>query len=134
MITEIWWGADFPYTSSINGMTSSELAADYLEHCQPELNEAPVTVGYKYANVEILYDILKRAGTLKLEDLNQAAKETDLDTIIGHVSFDAKHVSLMSCVAGQWIRDEDGSYHREIVGNYLIPSVEKTAEIKLLEK
>lgn len=134
LITEVWWNSDFPYVSSINGMTSKELAEEYLTYCQPELSDAPVTLGYKYANVEILYDILKRAGTLDLDAINRAARDTDLDTIIGHVSFNEYHISLMSCVAGQWIMDEDGSYHREIVGNYLIPSVEKTAEIKLLEK
>lgn len=134
LITEVWWNADFPYISSITGMTSSELASDYLKNCQPELDEAPVTVGYKYANIEILYDILKRAGTLDLDTINRVAAETELDTIIGHVSFNEKHISIMSCVAGQWILDDNGKYHREIVGNYLIPSVEKTAEIKLLEK
>lgn len=134
LVTEVWWNTDFPYTSSLDKTTCRELASDYLIHCQPELNDAPVTVGYKYANIEILYDILKRAGSLDLDKINHAAEETDLDTIIGHVSFNEEHVSLMSCVTGQWIMDEDGGYHREIVGNYLIPAVEKTAELKLLEK
>jgi branched-chain amino acid transport system substrate-binding protein len=133
LVTEVWWTGDFPFVSSLDGTTSAELAQDYLENCQPELTSAPATVGYKYANVEILYDILTRAGTLNLDAVNQAAKETNLDTMVGHVSFNENHVSLMSCVAGQWILDEDGSYHQEIVGNYLIPSVETTATIKLLE-
>ena len=93
---------------------------------------APPTVGYKHANVEILYDILKRAASLDLEAINTAAAETDLDTVVGHVSFSDDHISIMSCVTGQWIMDEDGFFHQEIVGNYLIPSVEVTADIILI--
>lgn len=132
LITEVWWSGAFPFCSSITGMDSQTLASDYLTQEGQSLNVVPPTVGYKYANIEILYDILKRAGTLNLKTLNQAAKETDLDTIVGHVQFSNDHVSYMSCVTGQWLCDEDGNYNQCIVGNYLQPSVEKTAEIKLL--
>ena len=131
LITEVWWSGDFPYYSSLNGWSSAQLAQDYLEQ-YPQLSLAPPTVGYKHANVEILYDILQRAGSLELSAINEAAAATDLDTIVGHVSFNEDHISLMSCVAGQWIRQEDGSFRQEIVGNYLIPSVEITADIKLI--
>lgn len=134
LVTEVWWTADFPYQSSIDGTSSAELAEDYQKNCQPQLREVPATVGYKYANVEILYDILKRAGTLELNRINLAASETDLDTIIGHVSYNKDHISLMSCVTGQWVMEKDGTFHREIIGNYLIPTVDITADIKILEK
>lgn len=132
LITEVWWNADFPFSSSINGWTSSELAQDYLENCQPELTIAPPTVGYKHANIEILYDILTRAGSIGLTSINKAAAETDLDTIVGHVSFNEEHIALMPCVTGQWILNEDGTYSQEIIGNYLIPSVDITANIILI--
>lgn len=133
LITEVWWTADFPYTSSIDGMTCRELGDIYLKYCQPELNAAPATAGYKYGNVEILYDVLKRAGTLDLDVLNETVKNTDLDTIIGHVEYNDDHISLMPCVTGQWVWDEgQKKYKKEIVGNYLIPSVEITADVKLL--
>ena len=127
LITEVWWNADFPYVSSIDGRTSAALAEDYLANYDPTLRTEPATVGYKHTNVEILYDILRRAGSLELDSLNAAAAETDLDTIVGHVAFNEDHVSVMSCVAGQWVRDGDG-YRQEIVGNYLLPRVKLTAE------
>lgn len=132
LITEVWWSEDFPYFSSISGISSKELAAKYIEHKDYKLNNVPAVIGYKYANVEILYDILKRAGTMDLETLNKCAGETDLDTIVGHVHFNEDHVSLMPCVAGQWILGDDGSYSMEIVGNYLLPEVKLTSEIRLL--
>lgn len=132
LISEVWWNKDFPFKSSINGWSCEELAMDYLENCQPELTIVPPTVGYKHANVEILYDILKRARSLDLDAINRSASETDLETAVGHVSFNEDHVALMSCVTGQWILNEDGIYTQEIVGNYLIPSVEITADIILI--
>ncbi len=134
LITEVWWTADFPTVSSINGWTSAQLAEDYLTRYASSLSVVPSTVGYKHANVEILYDILKRAGSLDLDAINTAAAQTDLQTVVGHVAFNDDHVSIMSCVTGQWIMNEDGSYRQEIVGNYLIPSVEITADIILISE
>lgn len=132
LITEVWWNRDFPYFSSITGWSCAQLADDYLTGYDPTLAVVPPTVGYKHANVEILYDILRRAGSLRLESVNQAAAETELDTVVGHVAFNDDHISIMSCVTGQWIMAEDGTFRQEIVGNYLIPSVEITAEIILI--
>ena len=132
LITEVWWNRDFPYSSSITGWSSAQLADDYLENYDPTLTMAPASVGYKHANVEILCDILSRAGSLDLEAINAAAAATDLDTVVGHVSFRADHVSVMACVTGQWVMNEDGSFRQEIVGNYLMPQVEITADIILI--
>ena len=134
LITEVWWNRNFPYCSSINGWSSTQLADDYLGNYDPSLAMAPSSVGYKHANVEILYDILERAGSLSLEAVNAAAAATDLDTVVGHVAFNGDHVSVMSCVTGQWVMNEDGSYRQEIVGNYLIPAVEITADIILISE
>lgn len=132
LITEVWWTENFPTASSITGETSRELAADYVENFDPGADIVPPSVGYKHANVEILYDILARAGSLELEAINAAAAATELDTVVGHVSFNEDHVSVMSCVTGQWIRNEDGTFRQEIVDNYLMPAVEVTAEIILI--
>ncbi len=134
LISEVWWNADFPTVSSITGQTSAQLAQDYLQHYDPTLRVVPPTVGYKHANVEILYDILRRAGSLDLDAINAAANQTDLNTVIGHVRFNDDHVSVMSCLAGQWVCNPDGSYRQEIVGNYLIPTMDITADIILISE
>ena len=63
---------------------------------------APATAGYDYANIEILYDVLKRAGTSDAKAIAAAAAETDLDSVIGHISFNEDHVSIQPLVTGQW--------------------------------
>jgi branched-chain amino acid transport system substrate-binding protein len=132
LITEVWWTEAFPYVSSITGWSCPQLAEDYRANYDSNVSVVPPTVGYKHANVEILYDILQRAGSLKLDAINKAAVETNLDTIVGYVAFNSDHVSIMPCVTGQWIMNPDGSFRQEIVGNYLIPEVEDTADIILL--
>ena len=72
------------------------------------------------------------SGSLELSAVNAAAAATDLDTVVGHVAFNADHVAVMSCVTGQWIRNEDGTYRQEIVGNCLMPAVARTAELVLI--
>ena len=41
---------------------------------------------YDYANVEILYNVLKNAGSLDTKKLCAAADELNVDTIIGNVT------------------------------------------------
>lgn len=132
LITEVWWTEAFPTVSSITGWTSRELAEDYRTNYDPTATVVPPTVGYKHANVEILYDILTRAASLDLDTVNSAAAATDLDTVVGRVSFNNDHVSVMPCVTGQWVMNEDGTYRQEIIGNYLMPAVEVTADIILI--
>ena len=132
LITEVWWNAAFPGASSIDGTSSAQLAVSYLRDHPESSGIVPPTVGYQYANVEILCDILTRAGSLELSAINRAAAETDLDTVVGHVQFGDDHVSVMGCVAGQWIRNEDGSFRQEIVGNYLLHHVPVTAEVRTI--
>jgi CheY-like chemotaxis protein len=71
---------------------------------------------------------------MDLETINKAASETNLETIVGPVSFNEDHVALMSCVTGQWVMNEDGTYRQEIVGNYLMPDVDITADVILIPK
>lgn len=132
LVTEVWWNRDFPFTSSINGWSCARLADDYQTNWDGSDSVVPPIVGYQHANIEILYDILKRAGSLELSAVNAAAAATDLDTVVGHVAFNADHVAVMSCVTGQWIRNEDGTYRQEIVGNCLMPAVARTAELVLI--
>lgn len=133
LVTEVWWSEDFPYTSSITGQSCHDLADTYRSYAGlGEEDSVPPVIGHKHANVEIAYDILYRAGSLDLDKINVAAAATDLDTIVGHVSFNSDHVSIMNCVTGQWQLDEDGKLVLEIVCNMQLPEIKKTAELIVL--
>lgn len=92
---------------------------------------APATAGYDYANVEILYNVLKNAGTLDTDALVKAADELSIDTVIGPVDFNDQHYSVQPLVTGQWIYNEDGTWTQEIIANTQVPDCPTTAELKV---
>lgn len=132
IVSEVWWTAAHPFCSSLTGETSGELAAWWCENMKADY--APATMGYKYANIEIIADVMKRAGTLDREKLLEAVKATELDTCVGHVSYNGDHVSVMPLVSGQWTWDgTKKTYIQNIVSNTQIPDVPVTSEMRIIE-
>lgn len=131
VVSEVWWTANHPFKSSITGASCQELGQWWCDNMNASY--APATMGYKYANVEILVDVLTRAASLDRDKILTAVEATDLDTCIGHVSYNGDHVSVMSLVTGQWTWDaESGSYVQEIIANTQIPDVPVTKELHVL--
>lgn len=132
IVSEVWWTANHPFKSSLTGETSAELGKWWCE--KMDAGYAPATMGYKYANVEILADVLTRAGTLNRDKIIEAVKATDLDTCIGHVSYNEDHISVMPLVTGQWTWDEENrTYKQDIISNTQIPDVPVTGDLRILE-
>ncbi|HHY13408.1 MAG TPA: ABC transporter substrate-binding protein, partial [Thermoanaerobacterales bacterium] len=120
VVSEVWWTKNHPYSSSLTGQTSMQLAEMWeTDRDKPSV----VTTGYKHANVEILVDVLQRAQSLDTEKILNAIEETNLDTIIGNVQYDEQNVSEMYLVTGQWVKNEDGVWEQRIVANTRIPEV-----------
>ena len=130
VVSEVWWTPSHPFKSSISGQTSKEIGDAWMEITGDTY--APATAGYDYANIEILYDVLKRAGTSDAKAIAKAAAETDLDSVIGHISFNEDHVSIQPLVTGQWCY-KDGKWVQNIVANKQVPDVPITADIEFLK-
>jgi branched-chain amino acid transport system substrate-binding protein len=132
LCSEVWWTTSHPYVSSITGETCEELGAKWMELTGDEY--APATCGYDYANVEILYNVLKNAGSLDLDKLTAACDELSIDTVIGAVDFNDQHYSVQPLVTGQWIYNkDDGSWTQEIIANTQVPDCPTTADLKIAE-
>ena len=130
VVSEVWWTPNHPYTSSISGQTSKEIGDVWMELTGDDY--APATAGYDYANIEILYDVLSRAGTSDAAAIVKAAEATDLDTVIGPINYNEEHVSVQPLVTGQWCY-ENGKWVQNIIANKQIPDVPITADIKFLK-
>lgn len=130
LISEVWWSPHFPYRSSITGQSSRKLAEEYL--ASTSFDFVPATLGYKHANIELLYDILCRAGTLDPARVNAAAAKTDLQTVVGRIRFSANHACVMNVATGQWIPDAYGRYGQIIIANTQLPEVPITGEMQPL--
>ena len=70
-----------------NSMLFPGVEAINQKHTEVVGRPADPMVGPSYAVIEILADAIERAGTLDRAVIRQALAETDLETVIGHVSF-----------------------------------------------
>jgi branched-chain amino acid transport system substrate-binding protein len=74
------WNSGLPYAGV------SEMAARYLA---ANGKPAPPLSGAAYSCVQVLVDAIGRAGSVDRTAIRDAIAETDLDTLVGHVSFNA---------------------------------------------
>jgi len=117
---ETQWSPEFPYTSSLLGMTAKDLSEDFEEN----VKQSPdLTLGWDYAIFDVISDVLSRAQSLDKEALREAFAKTDLDCIYGHVSFAENHVGHVPIVFGQWVADDTWGYRKALIAAGHVPEV-----------
>ena len=123
--SEIWWSPAHPFKSSLTGETAGQLAAAFPKQwAQP--------LGFVYALFEIAGDILARAQSTDKEKVKKALAATKLDTMVGMVQFDDKHVGRTPLVGGQWTKGDKYPWDLRVVYNDTAPSIPKTAALKAI--
>jgi len=63
---------------------------------------ALATTGPAYAAVQILADAISRAGTLDRDAIRDAIAATDMDTMVGHVTFNEDGTGNVLTIINQW--------------------------------
>jgi branched-chain amino acid transport system substrate-binding protein len=120
---EIWWSPAHPFKSSLTGETAAQLVAAFPKQwAQP--------LGFVHALFEIAGDVLGRAQTTDKAKLKQALAATRLDTMVGPIQFDDKHVGHTPLVGGQWTKGDKYPWDLRIVYNDTAPAIQKTAALK----
>lgn len=135
MSSEVWWTPAFPFTSSLTGETSREVADGWEGETGKQWTQP---LGYSHAIWEVVIDTLKRSGDpLSREANRDALKATDLQTLVGHIRFgDGPHPNICKTpiFGGQWVAGEEYPFDLQIVDNSLYPDVlEPEAEMQLLD-
>jgi branched-chain amino acid transport system substrate-binding protein len=64
--------------------------------------------------------------------VKKALAATKLDTIVGPITFDDKHVGHTPLVGGQWTKGEKYPWDLRIVYNDTATTIRKTAELKAI--
>lgn len=118
--TEVWWSENHPYTSSLTGQSAMELANWWTETTD---KQPSAVLGFKHAAIEIAVDALTRAQTLDKEQLRDAIKATNLDTIIGHIQYNDENYSESMLVGGQWTKGDTWDWEMNIISNKQAPEV-----------
>ena len=129
LCTEVWWNPDFPFASSIDGMTSQEIAEQFETVTGKTM--IPATAGYDYANIEILYAVLNAAGSLDSSALAAAAKGLEIDTVIGPIKYNEQNYSEQPLATGQWIYDTASmGWKQEIINADQVKGMEPTGSFQ----
>ena len=132
LTTEVWWSPHHPYSSSLTGTSSRELADGYSAASGRPWTQP---IGFKHALFEVVADVIARA-----EDLDDPASivsaiaSTDLNTMVGPINWDngpINNVTKTPLVGGQWQKQGDG-FELQIVGNSPAPEIPITADLQLL--
>ncbi|MFD1796953.1 ABC transporter substrate-binding protein [Paracoccus aurantiacus] len=130
--SELWWSPSHPFSSSLTGISSADLAAGYTQASGRPWTQP---IGFKHALFEVVADVIAR--TEDLEDsaaILAAIAGTDLETIVGPVNWSTgpvRNVTKTPLVAGQWQREGDG-IDLKIVTNATAPDIPVTGELQLL--
>ena len=130
--SEVWWSPNHPFSSSLTGASSKDLADGYTVASSRPWTQP---IGFKHALFEVVADVIKRAEDL--EDpaaIVAAIASTNLDTITGNVNWangPINNVTKTPLVAGQWHRDGD-NLDLKIVANSGSTDIPLTGELKLL--
>jgi branched-chain amino acid transport system substrate-binding protein len=123
--SEVWWSPAHPFKSSLSGETAAALAGAYPQQWSQPL-------GFVYALFEIAGDALARAQSTDKEKVRKALAATKLDTIVGPIQFDAKHVGRTPLVGGQWTKGDKYPWDLRVVYNETAPAIAKTAALKAI--
>lgn len=124
--SEIWWGPDFPFKSSLTGQSARELCDAWTESTG---KQPTMVLGFVHAGFEIAIDALRRAQTLDKEKLRKAIEDTDLDTVIGHIRFNQDHYCETPLVGGQWRKGDSWPWELKIISNDNHPEIRRTEEM-----
>jgi len=130
---EAWWSPNRPFKSSLTGQSAQQLADAYEAASKKPWN---MTLGYAHAIFEVAADVLKRTKNVdKKESIRDAILETELDTMIGRVSWKkgpVKNVAPTPLVGGQWVKGKKFKYDMTIVSNKTAPMVPVDAKVKVI--
>ena len=130
--TEVWWSPHHPFSSSLTGISSKDLAEGYTAESGRPWTQP---LGFKHALFEVVADVIKRADDLEDPSaIISAITSTNLNTIVGPVNWGdgpMNNVTKTPLVGGQWQKSGD-AYELQIVANSTTPEVPVTADMKLL--
>lgn len=132
LTSEVWWSPSHPFSSSLTGQTSQEVAEAYTSETSRQWTQP---IGFVHSLFEVAVDVLTRTQDIEDKDsILEAVTGTNLATLVGPVNWTAPgqvpNVSTTPLVGGQWVLGGDFKYDLVIVDNSQTPDVPVGGAIK----
>ncbi|WP_298432216.1 ABC transporter substrate-binding protein [uncultured Jannaschia sp.] len=127
--SEVWWSPSHPFSSTLTGQSSGELAAAYSEATGRQWTQP---IGFAHALFEMAADVMGRTADAGDPDaVAETIAATELSSIVGRIAFDgaglppfaAQNVAKTPLVGGQWRLKGGGGYDLVIVDNSDHPDI-----------
>jgi len=122
--SEVWWTPNHPFSSSINGQSSAQVASGYTQATGRQWTQP---IGFAHALFEVAANALSRSGDpTDYDRVRDALAETKMETLVGPVNFSngpVPNVSKTPLVGGQWRLGGDFKYDMVVTANGGLPSV-----------
>jgi branched-chain amino acid transport system substrate-binding protein len=131
MSTELWWSPFHPYRSSLTRQSAAALAASWEQTTKQEWTQP---IGFMHALFEVAADVLRR--TANIDDkasIVTAIKATNLNTVVGHVSWKGgpvPNVAKTKLAGAQWRKGKKYPYELVVVSNKLVPGLKKQGKLE----
>ena len=90
----------------IGGTTAQSLYQRWVAEKKQPLNQS---MGWSYADFQILFNAIERAGTLNKDKVNEALGQTDMATISYRAKVDANQFISFPLAWGQWVKTDKPS-------------------------
>ncbi|AQZ49733.1 ABC transporter substrate-binding protein [Martelella mediterranea] len=127
--SEVWWTPNHPFSSSVTGQSSAELAADFTAKTGRPWTQP---IGFVHSLFEVAADVMGRAeDPTDGEVVAEAIAATEMECVVGPIAwngkgvppFAAKNVCKTPLTGGQWRIKDDGGYDLVIVENGAAPEI-----------
>jgi branched-chain amino acid transport system substrate-binding protein len=125
--TEVWWSQHHPFKSGLTGQTAQQFCDAYTAATGKQWTQP---IGFKHANLEVAIDVLKRAKSLKPEDIRDAIKTTEYNSLVGPLTWKGgtpqnpvPNVCTTPLVGGQWKPGKKFKYDLNVVYNKTAPNI-----------
>ena len=137
--SEVWWSPSHPFSSSLTGQSSADLASGYTTATGKQWTQP---IGFVHALFEVAKDVMGRVSDTGDGDaVAEALAATRLDTIVGRLAWDgtalppfaAKNVAKTPLVGGQWRLKNGGGYDLVIVDNQTAPAIPTGGSMEFIQ-
>jgi branched-chain amino acid transport system substrate-binding protein len=131
-ICEVWWSKFHPYSSSLTGQSSMELAEAYEQEAK---QQAAMALGYRHSLLEVPIAALQKAQSLDPTAIRDSVRDNPVATIVGPIDFKKgpfPNTAETKCVAGQWRKGKKWPLELVIIDNAAAPNVPVGGEPELI--
>ncbi|NIR15421.1 MAG: ABC transporter substrate-binding protein [Desulfobacterales bacterium] len=123
--TEIWWSPWHPNKSALTGQTPKSLSEAWEKDTGRQWTQP---LGFDYAQMEVAVDVLKRAASRDKKKIRDALAGTDLETMVGRVKYDERHICELPLVGGNWVKGKKWPWDLQITDNRGAPHIPLTGK------